>query len=82
MPGVVVTGAGGFIGGYIVRAFLERGWQVCAVVHRHVPEDLAWLAEEGAVDLVHADLGCTEEAERALESAEAQGNGGPLECPA
>lgn len=54
---VLITGAGGFIGGWVAREFLDRGWPVAAVVHRRVP---AWLrAEEqaGRLRLLRADLG-------------------------
>jgi nucleoside-diphosphate-sugar epimerase len=57
MNTVLISGAGGFIGGWVVREFLEKGWFVQAVVHRHVP---AWLQEEecsGRLRLVTADLG-------------------------
>ena len=39
---VLITGAGGFIGGHIVRRFANAGWHVTAVVHRSRP---AWLDE-------------------------------------
>jgi len=57
MNTVLITGAGGFIGGWVVREFLAQGWRVLAVVHRRVP---AWLREEessGRLRLVVADLG-------------------------
>jgi nucleoside-diphosphate-sugar epimerase len=59
MNTVLITGAGGFIGGWVVREFLAQGWRILAVVHRHVP---AWLREEeraGRLRLVTADLGET-----------------------
>jgi nucleoside-diphosphate-sugar epimerase len=57
MPAVLITGAGGFIGGWVVREFLAQNWRVLAVVHRHVP---AWLREQeraGRLRLMAADLG-------------------------
>jgi nucleoside-diphosphate-sugar epimerase len=57
MNTVLITGAGGFIGGWVVREFLAQGWRVLAVVHRHVP---AWLHEQeaaGRLRLITADLG-------------------------
>ena len=39
-PGhVLVTGAGGFIGGHIVRRFAAAHWRVTGLVHRHRPKD-------------------------------------------
>lgn len=44
MNAVLVTGAGGFIGGYVVSEFLRRGWRVFALVHRRRSERLDALA--------------------------------------
>lgn len=39
-PGhVLVTGAGGFIGGHIARRFAAEGWKVTGLVHRRRPKD-------------------------------------------
>ena len=39
-PGhVLVTGAGGFIGGHIARRFAAGGWKVTGLVHRRQPRD-------------------------------------------
>ena len=35
---VLVTGAGGFIGGHIVRRFAAEGWHVTGLVHRRQPK--------------------------------------------
>ncbi len=56
MRTALITGAGGFIGGYVVREFLEQGWRVVAVIHRARPEALARLEAEGRITLVRADL--------------------------
>jgi len=44
MPTVVVTGASGFLGGHLCRAFVARGWAVRALVRRPdqaaVPQDV------------------------------------------
>ncbi len=46
---VLVTGATGFIGRRIVRAFLDRGWQVTAAVHKTpIP---AWMVGAGVDSL-------------------------------
>lgn len=36
---VLVTGAGGFIGGHIVRRFAAVGWHVTGLVHRRQPKE-------------------------------------------
>ncbi|MBQ2611733.1 NAD-dependent epimerase/dehydratase family protein [bacterium] len=41
MKSVLVTGAGGFIGLNIVKTFASNGWQVYALVHRNIPEELS-----------------------------------------
>jgi nucleoside-diphosphate-sugar epimerase len=56
MKRVLVTGAGGFIGGAIVREFLAQGWAVDAAVRRCVPDELRAAAAEGRVRLRVADL--------------------------
>jgi len=37
MPTVVITGANGFVGSYLVTFFIEKGWNVKALVH-HMPQ--------------------------------------------
>jgi nucleoside-diphosphate-sugar epimerase len=49
-----VTGAGGFLGRYVVDALLERGHAVSAVVRPGSPAPAAWDGRE--VELVRADL--------------------------
>ena len=45
-PGhVLVTGAGGFIGGHIARRFAAERWKVTGLVHHHQPKDPAPGAE-------------------------------------
>jgi nucleoside-diphosphate-sugar epimerase len=51
-----VTGAGGFIGGYVVREFAARGWRVLAGVHKSVPDTLLGLTQERAVSIVRTDV--------------------------
>ena len=51
---VLVTGAGGFIGGHIARRFAERGWKVTGLVHRRRPKDPAPGAEYIAGDISDA----------------------------
>jgi len=48
---VVVTGASGHIGANLVRAMLERGWRVRALVraHRHAIDKLDVEAVEGDI---------------------------------
>lgn len=56
MKAALITGAGGFIGGYVVREFLAQGWRVLAVVHNAVPDALVKLEATGSVTLLRADL--------------------------
>ena len=54
-PGhVLVTGAGGFIGGHITRRFAAGGWKVTGLVHRRQPKDPAPGAEYMAGDISDA----------------------------
>ena len=54
-PGhVLVTGAGGFIGGHIARRFAAEGWKVTGLVHRRQPKDPAPGAEYMAGDISDA----------------------------
>ena len=48
---VLVTGAGGFIGGHIVRRFAAQGWKVSGLVHRRQPK-----APVPGVDYVTGDI--------------------------
>ena len=36
---VLVTGAGGFVGGHVVRRFAAAGWRVTGLIHRRAPKD-------------------------------------------
>jgi nucleoside-diphosphate-sugar epimerase len=65
-PCAVVTGAAGFIGGYVVEEFLEQGWRVCALVHRRESRRLTELAEERRLTLVRGDAADATLGERVL----------------
>ncbi|MBU0755886.1 MAG: NAD(P)-dependent oxidoreductase [Planctomycetes bacterium] len=57
MKGVLITGAGGFIGGYAVREFLREGWHVYALLHKNVPARLVEAWESGeSLTLLKADV--------------------------
>jgi len=61
---LLITGASGFIGGWLVRAALQRGHRLRAQYRRATPPpQLAALAGRG-VELVRADLARPEEARR------------------
>jgi nucleoside-diphosphate-sugar epimerase len=63
---VIVTGAAGFLGGACVQEFLQRGWQVTAVVHRRDSARLRALRGHPALGIVRASLTPTS---RALHDA-------------
>ena len=50
---VIVTGAGGFIGLNVVKAYVEYGWKVLALVHRNIPYELKELKN---VDIIQGDV--------------------------
>ena len=55
-PGhVLVTGAGGFVGGHVARRFAAAGWKVTGLVHRRQPKDPVSGAEYVTGDI--SDLG-------------------------
>ncbi len=51
----LVTGATGFIGGHLVRALLDRGWQVRAFGRRSRPESLPDEVDYRVADLIGDD---------------------------
>jgi len=51
-----MTGASGFIGGCVMREFVDRGWYVHALVHHTVSEDLTRLGKTGKVVMHHGDM--------------------------
>lgn len=53
---VLITGAGGFIGGHTVEYFARHGWRVFALTHRHVPERLRELAARHEVIILTGDV--------------------------
>jgi nucleoside-diphosphate-sugar epimerase len=53
---VIVTGAAGFLGGACVQEFLERGWQVTAMVHRHGSARLDALCGRPGLAIVRASV--------------------------
>jgi nucleoside-diphosphate-sugar epimerase len=73
---VLVTGAGGFIGGYVATEFAARGWRVFGTVHRRVPE--RWEEQSGGqVTLLRADVTSPESLRAAAERAAQGGRKGP-----
>jgi len=57
VKGVLITGAGGFIGGYAVKEFLREGWRVFGLVHRNVPSSLEeTMAGRAPLTLVKGDV--------------------------
>jgi len=56
MKYVFITGAAGFIGGYIVNQFVKEGWHVLALVRRRASTDLERLADENRISIIRGDL--------------------------
>jgi len=56
MKQVFITGAAGFIGGYIVNQFIEEGWHVLALVHRNSSPSLDDLSNKGLATILCGDL--------------------------
>lgn len=50
---VLITGAGGFIGLNVVKAFQLANWHVIAMVHNNIPQELY---EMGNVEILRADM--------------------------
>lgn len=50
---VLVTGAGGFIGLSVVKTYVEYGWKVLALLHKHTPEELSKLKN---VEIIKGDV--------------------------
>ncbi|MFQ8626456.1 MAG: NAD-dependent epimerase/dehydratase family protein [Candidatus Gastranaerophilaceae bacterium] len=42
---VLITGAGGFIGLHAVKVFLNAGFEVHAMVHKRIPQELIGMDE-------------------------------------
>jgi nucleoside-diphosphate-sugar epimerase len=55
MKHVFITGAAGFIGGYVANRFVDEGRHVLALVHRTGSPNLDRLARDGRVTLIHGD---------------------------
>lgn len=66
---VLITGAGGFVGGGVARAMIARGHVVHAILRRAYPA-LAPLERAGALRVFRGDLADAETARRAAEGCE------------
>ncbi len=53
MKKVLVTGAAGFIGQNVVKAYIEHGWFVYALVHKNIPQELTSLKN---VEIIRGDI--------------------------
>jgi 2-alkyl-3-oxoalkanoate reductase len=65
-PVALVTGAAGFIGGYVVEEFVARGWHVVALVHRRQSPRLGELSAAGRATVVRGDATDPDLAERTI----------------
>lgn len=50
---VLITGAGGFIGLHILRTFAEHNWNITAIVHKNIPNELKNMNN---VEIIQADI--------------------------
>jgi nucleoside-diphosphate-sugar epimerase len=53
---VFITGAAGFIGGYVAKTFVEKGWHVLALIHHTTSPSLTKLSHIGTVTIINGDL--------------------------
>jgi len=72
-PGLVtVFGASGFLGRYVVRSLVARGWRVRAAVRNpHTAHELKVIGDVGQVQLMQANLRFPNSVARAVEGADA-----------
>jgi len=66
MRHVFITGAAGFIGGYVVNRFVDEGWHVLALVHRATSPSLVQWSQAGAVTIITGDVRDMADAEAKL----------------
>lgn len=79
MKQAFITGAAGFIGGYIANRFMEEGWHVLALIHRRASPELERLASAGRIRIIRCDLKNSAAIEQALRD-ELQRSGQPLDA--
>lgn len=72
-PGLVtVFGGSGFLGRYVIRALVAKGWRVRAAVRNpHTAHELKVIGDVGQVQLMQANLRFPTSVDRALEGADA-----------
>lgn len=69
---VTVFGGNGFLGRYVIRALIAKGWRVRAAVRNpHVAHELKVMGSVGQVQLVQANLRFPNSVARAVEGADA-----------
>ena len=56
MKHVFVTGAAGFIGGYVAEKFAAEGWHVLALCHRTTSPSLVKLSQSGLATIINGDV--------------------------
>jgi len=79
MPLAFITGAGGFIGGYTVREFVQRGWHVIALIHRKTSPELEELTRSGEVTILRGNLDAFADLDAGLRRA-VDSKGVPLDA--
>ncbi len=69
---VTVFGASGFLGRYVIRAMVAKGWRVRAAVRNpHIVPELKVIGNVGQVQMVQANLRFPESVAQAIEGADA-----------
>jgi len=68
---VLVTGASGFVGGWVAAKLAERGMAVRALYRRARPPQALLRLQEGGAELLRGDLAEADAAARAVENVEA-----------
>ena len=80
---ILITGAGGFVGGHLVRELAEAGWKVRALTRRPIaepqtyPEDVTWvrgnLENEPALQELLTDVDAVVHCAASIKALDAEG---------
>jgi len=73
-PHVLVTGAAGFIGGYVVEEFIQNNWAVSALIHKKISQKLEHWIQEQKIAVIKGDAADKASLQEALEEADHRWN--------